>query len=123
MNYLESLEDYLERILMLTERNGHVRSIDIANDMGFSKPSVSIAMKKLKEKGLIEIDSKGYISLINDGICIAEATYEKHKLIFNLLREFGVSEEVAREDACKIEHALSDETVTKLKEYQEKKNK
>ena len=120
MNYFESLEDYLERILMLTERNGHVRSIDIATDMKYSKPSVSIAMKKLKEKGLIDIDDKGYITLTGEGMCIASKTYEKHKLIYNLLVSIGVSEETARDDACKIEHSLSEETVNRLKEYNKK---
>ena len=120
MNYLESLEDYLERILMLIERNGQVRSIDIANDMGYSKPSVSIAMKKLKEKGLIEIDSKGYITLKEEGFAIASKTYEKHKLVYSLLLYLGVSDETARKDACKIEHSLSEETFTKLKEHLEK---
>ena len=117
MNYLESLEDYLERILMLTEKNGQVRSIDIALDMGYSKPSVSIAMKKLLKKGYIEIDDKGYITLKEEGLAIASKTYEKHKIIYNLLCSMGVSEEVARNDACKIEHALSEETVNKLKDY------
>lgn len=120
MNYYESLEDYLERILMLQERLPYVRSIDIAKDMKFSKPSVSIAMKKLKEKALIEIDDKGHISLTSCGLEIASKTYEKHKIIFKILTSMGVSEEVAREDACKIEHSLSDETVEKLKSYSEK---
>ena len=121
MNILESLEDYLERILMLKEKLTNVRSIDIAQDMGYSKPSVSIAMKKLKEKELIEIDSKGYITLTNEGEAIASKTYEKHKLIFNLLVSIGVSETTARDDACKIEHQLSEETVSKLKEFANKK--
>lgn len=120
MYYLESLEDYLERILMLRERLGQVRSIDIVKDMGYSKPSVSIAMKKLKEKDLIEIDSKGFITLTEQGECIAEMTYEKHKIIFKLLTHIGVSQEVAYEDACKIEHILSEETVIKLKEQLKK---
>ena len=116
MNVLESLEDYLERILMLSEKLDHVRSIDIVNDMHYSKPSVSIAMKKLKEKDLIEIDDKGYITLKEEGLKIASKTYEKHKLVFNLLVSLGVSEETARNDACKIEHQLSDETFDRLKE-------
>jgi len=120
MNYLESLEDYLERILMLQERNGTVRSIDIATDMNFSKPSVSIAMKKLKEKNLIEIDKKGHITLTEEGYQIARATYEKHELLSALLVKIGVSEKVAREDACKIEHSLSEETVARLKELNDK---
>lgn len=120
MNYLESLEDYLERILMLQERNGVVRSIDIATDMGFSKPSVSIAMKKLKEKAYIEIDDKGHISLTKAGYIIARKTLDKHEMLISLLTKIGVDEEVAREDACKIEHSLSDVTVNKLKELVEK---
>ena len=120
MNYLESLEDYLERILMLKERLGSVRSIDIATDMGYSKPSVSIAMKKLKEKNLIEVDSKGHITLTEEGYQIAKKTYEKHELLIKLLIYIGVSREVAENDACKMEHSLSDETVVKLKEFAEK---
>lgn len=120
MNQFESLEDYLERILMLSEENKPVRSIDIALSMGFSKPSVSIAMKKLKERGLIEINDKGHITLTGEGHCIASTTYEKHKLITDVLIAIGVSEEVAREDACKIEHEISDETFVKLKAYKEK---
>ena len=120
MNYLESLEDYLERILMLKEKLGEVRSIDIANDMNFSKPSVSIAMKKLKDKGYITIDDHGHIELTESGYVIARATYDKHELLIQLLMKIGVSEKIAKEDACKIEHALSDETVERLKELVEK---
>lgn len=120
MNKLESLEDYLERILMLSELQEHVRSIDIALSMGYSKPSVSIAMKKLKNKNLINIDDNGYITLTDEGLKIASKTYEKHKLVFNLLTSIGVSEKTAREDACKIEHSLSEETVNKLKEHYKK---
>ena len=120
MNYLESLEDYLERILMLSETHEHVRSIDIALDMHYSKPSVSIAMKKLKEKELIEIDDKGYITLTSEGMKIASTTYEKHKLIYNILLSIGVSKETAREDACKLEHSLSEETFERLKEMSKK---
>ena len=105
---------------MLKEDLGHVRSIDIANSMGYSKPSVSIAMKKLREKGLIEIDDNGYISLKEEGMKIASKTYEKHKLIYNLLVSIGVDEKTARDDACKIEHSLSDETFKKLKEINNK---
>ena len=120
MNYLESLEDYLERILMLKERLGVVRSIDIATDMGFSKPSVSIAMKKLKEKRLIEVDEKGHITLTSEGYEIAKKTYEKHELLIKLLIYIGVPRAIAENDACKMEHSLSDETVVKLKEFAEK---
>lgn len=120
MNYLESLEDYLERILMLKERLGVVRSIDIATDMGFSKPSVSIAMKKLKEKKLIEVNEKGHITLTSEGYEIAKKTYEKHELLIKLLIYIGVPRAIAENDACKMEHSLSDETVVKLKEFAEK---
>ena len=120
MNYLESLEDYLERILMLKERLGVVRSVDIANDMGYSKPSVSIAMKKLKDKGLIEIDDKGHIALTKEGYDIANITYEKHKVLSKLLVYIGVNEEVAKDEACKIEHALSKDTFEKLKQFADK---
>ena len=121
MNQLESLEDYLERILMLKERIDFVRSIDIANDMGFSKPSVSIAMKKLKEKKYITIDKKGHIYLTEEGYEIAAKTYEKHKIISSVLIKIGVSEETAKDDACKIEHEISEETFEKLKEFVNKK--
>lgn len=117
MNYLESKEDYLERILILQERNGKVRSIDIANDMSFSKPSVSVAMKKLKELGYITIDDSGYISLTDSGISIARATYDKHVSIYKALIKLGVSEDTAYSDACKIEHELSEESLEKLKEF------
>ena len=116
MNLLESKEDYLERILMLSQKNGSVRSIDIAHDMGFSKPSVSVAMKKLREGGFILVDKEGLISLTEEGRAIAERTYERHKVIKSILISIGVSENVAEDDACKIEHELSDETFSKIRE-------
>ena len=116
MNYFESLEDYLERILMLSQKNGSVRSIDIARAMGFSKPSVSVAMKKLRESGFILVDKEGLISLTEEGRIIAERTYERHKVIKSILISIGVSENVAEDDACKIEHELSDETFSKIRE-------
>ena len=117
MNAFESKEDYLERILILKQKNGQVRSIDIANDMSFSKPSVSVAMKKLKELGYISIDDSGYIELTTSGYEIASLTYEKHITLYNALLKLGVSEEVAHEDACKIEHELSEESFQKIKEF------
>lgn len=113
----ESKEDYLERILMLQERNNKVKAIDIVNDMGYSKPSVSIALKKLKNENLIEIDVNNYISLTDEGKEIAKRIYERHQILSNLLIKIGVSEDVALEDACKIEHDLSIESFNKIKDY------
>lgn len=113
----ESKEDYLERILMLQERNNKVKAIDIVNDMGYSKPSVSIALKKLKNENLIEIDNDNFISLTDEGKEIAKRIYERHQIISSLLIKIGVSEDVALEDACKIEHDLSIESFNKIKDY------
>ena len=110
MKLHESSEDYLERILMLEIANGKVKSIDIALDMNFSKPSVSIAMKKLKENNYITIDKKGYIHLTENGEKIAKAIYERHVLLTKALMYLGVDEETAKQDACKIEHDLSEES-------------
>ena len=118
MNYLESAEDYLERILMLHKTSSIVRAIDIANDMNYSKASVSIAMKKLKNKNLIEINDKtGNITLTSEGERVALAVFERHLVITNALTSLGVSEEVAKKDACKIEHDISEETFLALKKY------
>ena len=115
MQIYESSENYLEAVLMLEEKNGHVRSIDIANELNFSKPSVSIAMKKLRENGYIEMDGNSLISLTADGRAIAERIYERHRTLTNLLLALGVSPENARADACRIEHDLSDESWEKIK--------
>lgn len=115
MKLFESGEDYLERILILKERNGQVRSIDIVNDMGFSKPSVSVAMKRLKESGYIEIDKSGYISLTDEGNEIATHVYERHQVLTKLFMSLGVDEETAMKDACKVEHDLSEETFQAIK--------
>lgn len=116
MELYESGEDYLERILMLKEVNESVRSIDIARSFHFSKASISIAMKKLKENGYIEIDEKGEIKLTKQGLDIATNIYDRHKTLTKLLIHIGVSENQAKIDACKLEHDLSDETFKKLKE-------
>lgn len=122
MKNLQSEEDYLERILMLQEK-GHVRSIDLATDMNFSKPSISVAMKKLKEKELITIDENGFIFFTDEGLKRASAVYDRHKVISTLLMEIGVSKEQALEDACNVEHCISEETFEKLKEVlKEKRN-
>ena len=115
MKLFESGEDYLERILVLQERNGQVRSIDIAMDMGFSKPSVSIAMKKLKENGYITIDKNGFINLTDEGYKVASRVYERHQVLTDLFISLGVDEETAKKDACKIEHDISEESFQAIK--------
>ena len=117
MNIYESAEDYLERILILQERNNEVRSIDIARDMGFSKPSISVAMKKLKEAGLISIDKHGFITLTREGHVIADKVYERHCVLKRMLTRIGVSPEQAEKDACKVEHVISEETFEAMKKH------
>ena len=117
MNIYESAENYLEAILSLHERHGLVRSIDIANELHFSKPSVSVAMKKLRESGYIEMDKDGFISLLPSGEEIARRIYERHKLLTQFFIRLGVYPEVAAADACKVEHDLSEETFQKMKEH------
>ena len=111
----ESLEDYLETILMLQKSRGQVRSIDIANEMNFTKPSVSVAMKNLREKGYITMDSTGYITLTEAGRQRAEDVLERHTILADLLMRIGVSKETALADACKIEHDLSEESFEAIK--------
>ena len=111
----ESAENYLEAILMIKQRKGEVHSVDIAAELGFSKPSVSVAMKNFRQNGYITMDEHGHIELTDAGLEIAERVYERHRLISALLEKLGVSEENAREDACRIEHDISDETFAALK--------
>jgi len=113
----ESMEDYLETILILKNKKGNVRSIDIVGELGYTKASVSVAMKGLREKNLITMDEVGYITLTKDGIKIAEKILERHTLLSDWLIRLGVSEEVAREDACRIEHDISEETFNILKKH------
>lgn len=115
MNIHESAEDYLERILMLRLKNGLVRSIDIVRDMDYSKPSVSVAMKRLRESGYIEMDVDGYITLLPSGEAIATRIYERHQILTQFFVQLGVSLENAVADACKIEHDISDESYEKIK--------
>lgn len=123
MNIFESSEDYLERILMLKEKNGSVRAIDIANDMNFSKASVSIALKKLKERDLVVVDeATGNISLTDEGLKIANSVYKRHKVLSELFVKIGVSQDVALEDACRVEHDISEETFQRLLEVLDKFN-
>lgn len=113
----ESKEDYLETILILHNRNGEVRSVDIAAEMDFSKPSVSVAMKNLREEGCIKVDKNGYITLTKSGREIAERVYERHLLFTSWLTSMGVPEDIAAEDACRIEHCLSAESYAAIKKY------
>ena len=123
-NKKESVEDYLERIFMLKEKQELVRAIDLAKSMDFSKASVSIALKKLKSYGYVLVDDKsGNISLTPQGETIAKATYERHIIVSHFLLSIGVSEETAYKDACAIEHILSDETFQILKDRYNKRNK
>lgn len=114
-----SAEDYLESILVLQERCGTVRSIDIVNELNYSKPSVSIAMKKLRENGYITMTSDGTISLTRSGMEIASQVYGRHKTITQLFTLLGVSPAVAAEDACKVEHDLSEETFRQIRHFVE----
>ncbi len=121
MQLLESSEDYLERILILTERKGGpIRAIDIVEDMNFSKPSVSVAMKKLKENGYINVDQKGLITLTASGEEVARKTYERHLVLSSFFMKLGVDEETALKDACRVEHDLSDDTFQAIKELVKK---
>ena len=117
MKIQESGENYLETILILHRRLGAVRSIDIVNELGFSKPSVSVAMKKLRENGYIEMDSEGFITLLPPGEEVARRISERHELLTEFFVRLGVSREVAAADACKIEHDLSEETFQKIKQH------
>ncbi len=113
----ESGENYLETILVLFNRHGEVRSIDIVREMELSKPSVSRAMGILKEGGFILIDENGYITLTEDGRQVAETIYERHRVLTDWLVSLGVDEKIAAEDACRMEHAISSTSFDRLKEH------
>lgn len=117
MKIKESAENYLETIYVLSHRLGSVRSIDIVNELNFSKPSISVAMKHFRENGLIEMDDQGLITLTEEGLAIAQRTYERHKLLMHFFISLGVSPETADEDACRMEHVLSHETVQCIRKY------
>ena len=117
MHSNESSENYLETILMLGEKLPVVRSVDIANELGFKKSSVSIAMKNLREKGHIIVSDAGFITLTESGKNIAEMIYERHKLLSECLVKLGVPEEIASEDACRVEHITSPETFEAIKKF------
>mgnify|MGYP000113354423 CR=1 FL=1 len=113
----ESVEEYLETILMLRERNGLVRSIDIARQLDYSKPSISRAMGLLREKNYIVMDREGWITLTDEGYEMARRVYDRHQLLTTWLTALGVTPKIAAEDACRIEHDISDETFEKLKDH------
>lgn len=115
----ESAEDYLESILIIQEQSGQVRSIDVVHKLGYSKPSVSIAMKKLRESGFITMGGDGTILLTDSGLEIASRIYRRHKILTRLFERMGVSPEQAAIDACKVEHDLSEETFTRICSYVE----
>ena len=120
MKLYESSEDYLETVLILKERNGNVHAIDIAREMGFSKPSVSIAIHKLEDNGYLTIAEDGNILLTESGSEIANKIYDRHLTISKVLTMLGVNEEQSLVDACKIEHDISEETFAKIKEFVKK---
>lgn len=116
MQIHQSAEDYLETILMLNQRMGKVRSIDVVNELGFTKASVSIAMKKLRENGYVAVDGEGNLTLLEPGREIAERIYDRHRLLTRFFVQLGVDEAIAAEDACKVEHVLSEQTLDKIRE-------
>ena len=120
MKIHESAENFLETILVLWQKKGSVSSIDIANEMEFSKPSVSVAMKNLRQGGYIEMDASGEIRLLPPGMEIAKRVLEKHTLLTRFLMALGVSEETAAEDACRMEHVISNESFDAIKAHAEK---
>lgn len=113
----ESVEMYLETIIVLQNRNGYVRSIDIAHEMHFSKPTISQQIHRLKDKGLVDIDEKGHISLTEEGHKIGDMIYERHRVLTLIFRYIGVQEPTAHDDACRVEHYISQDTFTALKNY------
>lgn len=117
MQIHQSAEDYLECILKLSKERPVVRSIDIANDMNYSKPSISVAMKNLRLNGYINVDESGFITLTDSGMEIASSIYDRHLILKKWLEFLGISPETAEQDACKIEHTLSKETYTALRKH------
>ncbi len=119
MKIQESAENYLESILKLSLQKGQVRSIDIVNELHFTKPSISYAMKRLRENGYILMDSAGHITLTDEGCAIAERVYNRHKVLSTYLMALGVEESIARADACRIEHVISQESFNCIKKHAE----
>lgn len=121
MGIYQSAEDYLETILRLRMQQGSVRSIDVATELNYSKPSVSVAMKKLRESGHVEMDEAGLLSLTALGEAVARRIYERHRVLSDALMLLGVDKETAAEEACRIEHVISDDTLEKIKAYLQEK--
>lgn len=117
MKIQESAEHYLETLLILQEKKRLVRSIDLANEMGYSRPSVSVAVKQLRENGYVSVDEVGCIELTESGMAVAEKMYERHRILSGLLERIGVAPDTAVRDACKIEHVISDESFEMIKQY------
>ena len=115
----ESMENYLETIYVLSNRIGNVKSIDVVHELGFSKPSVSVAVKNMKVKEYITVDKSGFIKLTDKGLEIAKSVYERHTVISSMLEKLGVSPKVAAQDACKIEHIISAESFDAIKKHME----
>ena len=116
MKIQESAENYLETILVLSQKKGAVRSVDIALELEYTKPSVSVAMKNLRASGHIVVDADGFITLTESGRFIAETVYERHKILSDCLIALGVDEKTALEDACRIEHVISEQSFEKISE-------
>ena len=121
MEIHKSAEDYLETILKLRQTNGSVRSVDVAEAMHFSKPSVSVAMKKLRESGHVIMEDGGLLTLTESGEAIAVRIYERHRILSRMLMALGVEEETAAEEACQIEHVIPDSTFEKIKRHMQEK--
>ena len=119
MRLLESGEMYLETILILSQKQNYVRAIDVGEYMGYSKPSVSRALANLREGGYVSVDTAGHLSLTESGLGIAEKIYERHQVLSTMLIQFGVSEDIAAIDACKMEHDISDESFSAIKKHVE----
>ena len=117
MKIQESAENYLETIYILHKKTGSVRSIDVVNHLGFSKPSVSNAMKQFRENGYVTVDDGGFITLTDLGLEVAEKMYKRHELLTKVLISLGVSEDTAKEDACRIEHVISEESFEAIKAF------
>ena len=110
----KAAEDYLETMLMMREKHGYIRSVDVALHLGVTKPSVSYATKRLRESGHITMDKDGLITLTDSGMAVAESMYRRHRVLTRLLMDLGVEEHIAREDACKLEHDLSEQSFQAL---------
>ncbi len=113
----EAIENYLETILLLSEKKPELHAIDICDELGYSRPTLSVVLKKMRDEGLIEIDKYNHITMTEEGRTIAERVYERHNLLSALLMSFGVSEETALKDACKIEHDISEESIDCIRRY------